>query len=102
MLWVLVVEDFEINREVMAHQLRSQGLQVIEAADGEEAVCLALQQEIDLILMDIQMPGKDGITAIREIRQHESASTRPIIGFTASAGINLPISGRLKQAMIAC
>ena len=82
---VLVVDDFELNREVMVHQLRRHGLEVFEATDGDEAITLARQEEIDLILMDIQMPGKDGITAIREIRQFEKCQGIPIIGFTASA-----------------
>jgi two-component system sensor histidine kinase BarA len=82
---VLVVEDFAINREIMARQLSHHGLGVIEASDGDEAVARALQGGIDLILMDIQMPGKDGITAIREIREIPACARLPILGFTASA-----------------
>lgn len=82
---VLVVEDFEINREIMVMQLQRHGAIVLEAADGDQAVILAIHPPVALILMDIQMPGKDGITAIREIRQYPGGRTLPIIGFTASA-----------------
>ena len=82
---VLVVEDYDINRMIMANQLRENGAQVREAGDGETAVALAAEPGIDLILMDIQMPGKDGIAAIRDIRQWPTGSRLPILGFTASA-----------------
>jgi len=82
---VLVVEDYAINRAIMTHQLQSQGLRVIEAGDGEAAVALATQSRVDLVLMDIQMPGKDGIAAIQELRQVPACARLPILGFTASA-----------------
>lgn len=82
---VLVVEDYDINRMIMANQLRENGAQVREAGDGDTAVALAAEPGIDLILMDIQMPGKDGIAAIQDIRQRPTGSQLPILGFTASA-----------------
>lgn len=82
---VLVAEDFAMNREIMAGQLREHGLQVVEAGDGEEAITLARQPNIDLILMDIQMPRRDGISAIQAIRRQSRRRYTPIIGFTASA-----------------
>ena len=82
---VLVVEDYDINRAIMANQLRGNGARVLEAADGDAAVDLATEPDLDLILMDIQMPGKDGIVAIREIRVLPALGRLPILGFTASA-----------------
>ena len=82
---VLVVEDYDINRIIMANQLRENGAQVREASDGDTAVTLAMEPGIDLILMDIQMPGKDGIAAIQDIRQLPAGGWLPILGFTASA-----------------
>jgi CheY-like chemotaxis protein len=82
---VLVVEDYAINRMIMAHQLRGNGARVLEAGDGDTAVALAAESGIDLILMDIQMPGKDGIAAIQDIRQWPAGRRLPILGFTASA-----------------
>ncbi|MEZ5580123.1 MAG: response regulator [Candidatus Competibacteraceae bacterium] len=54
-------------------------------ADGDSAVARAAEPGLDLILMDIQMPGKDGIAAIREIRALPALDRLPILGFTASA-----------------
>ena len=82
---VLVVEDYDINRAIMVNQLRENGAQVLEAVDGDAAVNLATEPGIDLILMDIQMPGKDGIAAIHEIRALPAIDRLPILGFTASA-----------------
>jgi len=82
---VLVAEDFEMNREIMSRQLRNHGLRVVEARDGNEAIALGLQPGIDLILMDIQMPHRDGLSAIQAIRQQAEGQRIPIIGFTASA-----------------
>ncbi|MEZ5601675.1 MAG: response regulator [Candidatus Competibacteraceae bacterium] len=82
---VLVVEDYAINRTIMAHQLRGNGARVLEATDGDSAVARAAEPGLDLILMDIQMPGKDGIAAIREIRALPALDRLPILGFTASA-----------------
>ena len=82
---VLVVEDYDINRAIMVNQLRENGARVLEAADGDAAVDLATEPGLDLILMDIQMPGKDGIAAIRDIRRLPAGDRLPILGFTASA-----------------
>ena len=82
---VLIVEDFDINRAIMAQQLSSYGVDVIEAEDADSAIQLVQQMAFELILMDVQMPGKDGIAAIREIRQLPVGKSIPIIGFTASA-----------------
>ena len=82
---VLVVEDFEINRHIMTDQLQYHGLQVVGAGDGDEAIAVVRQTALDLILMDIQMPGKDGIKAIEEIRALPAGTRLPILGFTASA-----------------
>ncbi len=82
---VLVVEDFEINREIMIGQLRRHGLRVLEASDGDEATRKAVCSDLRLILMDIQMPGTDGIAAIQAIRARSAGAGLPILAFTASA-----------------
>jgi CheY-like chemotaxis protein len=93
---VLVVEDYAINRVIMVNQLRGHGAQVREAGDGDAAVARAAEPGLDLILMDIQMPGKDGIAAIQEIRQSPGGARLPILGFTASA--DKPTHARILQA----
>ena len=82
---VLVVEDYEDTREFMKLLLESYGYQVVEAADGIEAVDRAKQQHPDLILMDISLPFVDGLTATRTIRQFafKKDANVPIIAVTA-------------------
>nr|CRH05401.1 putative Response regulator protein [Candidatus Magnetococcus massalia] len=81
---VLLVEDDPITVMVAEGLLEDAGIGVTVANDGETAVQLATERAYDLILMDFSMPGMDGITATRTIRDSTSinAST-PIIGLTA-------------------
>lgn len=88
---VLLVEDNSVNQKVALGLLGRLGLEVDLAADGEAALQRYLGSAYDLILMDVQMPRMDGITATREIRQlereaHNSAWT-PIIAMTANAEV---------------
>ena len=82
---VLVVEDFELNLEIMTRQLRRHGLRVLEASDADEATRKATCPDLRLILMDIQMPGTDGVAAIQAIRALPAGAGLPILAFTASA-----------------
>ena len=68
-LRVLVVDDAAMNRVILKTYLNRKGHQVLEAADGAEAVAIALAEKPDVIFMDIEMPGMDGITATERIRQ---------------------------------
>jgi CheY-like chemotaxis protein len=83
---ILVVEDNEINRLVAREMLTREGHRVTEASDGDEGIRIAASNEFDLILMDISMPGIDGVEATRMIRTGDGASRNvPIIGLTAHA-----------------
>ena len=84
---VLLAEDDEINRKVGIHYLQKMGCRVIAAANGKEAVQLFEDNEIDLILMDVQMPVMDGFAATKKIRHLESLKNKnvPIIAMTAYA-----------------
>ena len=84
-LRVLVAEDNEINRRVLAGMMRRIGCEVVFAVDGREALQLADQQQFDLVLMDCQMPEMDGFEATRTIRARGGQLAQlPIIALTAN------------------
>lgn len=81
---ILIVEDNEKNLKLTRDVLRYHGYRTIEAPDGETGVRLAAEQLPRLILMDIQMPGIDGIEALRQIRGDARTKDIPAVALTAS------------------
>lgn len=87
-LSLLLVEDVAINQEIIAALLEQQGHLVIPAASGEEALAIAAQQAFDLILMDMHLPGMDGLETRRHIQAQPQGLNRdtPVLALTASVG----------------
>jgi CheY-like chemotaxis protein len=95
-LRILLVEDNPANRKLATYILRDRGHRVEIAGDGQEAICLTQQNRYDVILMDVQMPGMNGLEATAAIRARDSAGGKgdgsklcdarvPIIAMTAHA-----------------
>ena len=82
---VLVVEDNELNQEVAMALLEAFNLHIDIAPDGAVALEKVQQQAYDLVLMDMQMPVMDGLTATREIRKRPALASLPIVAMTANA-----------------
>lgn len=82
---VLIVEDNLMSKTLVKEILLMNGYDVVEAERGAEAIKLASTENPDLILMDINMPGMDGITAARLIKGNQQSKDIPVVALTASA-----------------
>lgn len=82
---ILLAEDNALNTLLFSEYLQDEGYQVVVVQNGEEAVASAVQESLDLIVMDIQMPVMDGLTAIQTLRQQARFRDLPIIALTALA-----------------
>ena len=81
---VLIVEDNEKNMKLARDVLRAKGYRTVEAVTGEEGVKLAREHKPDLVLMDIQLPGINGVEAFRQIRGDPVTEAIPVVALTAS------------------
>jgi len=82
---VLVVEDNEKSMKLFRDLLQVTGYRTLEARTGEQAVELALAESPALVLMDVQLPGVDGVTALALLRGEERTASIPVIALTAQA-----------------
>jgi two-component system, cell cycle response regulator DivK len=82
---VLVVEDNERNMKLFRDVLRASGFRTLEATTGERAVELVLEHRPDLVLMDIQLPGIDGVEALGRLRADDRIASLPVLALTAQA-----------------
>ena len=82
---ILIIEDNEKNRRLVRDVLQFKGYQTIESETGEEGVELARSRQPALVLMDIQLPGMDGITALKRLRDDPATRGIRVMAVTASA-----------------
>jgi CheY-like chemotaxis protein len=85
---ILVIEDNEKNRKLCRDVLQVKGFRTIESETAEQGLDLARSQSPALILMDIQLPGMDGIAAMKQLKADSKTQSIPIIAITASAMTN--------------
>jgi two-component system cell cycle response regulator DivK len=81
---VLIVEDNAKNLKLVRDILQVKGYATLEATTAEDGIRLALERKPDLVLMDIQLPGMNGIDALRVLRADPAAAAIPVIAVTAS------------------
>jgi two-component system cell cycle response regulator DivK len=81
---ILIVEDNEKNLKLVRDVLQVKGFNTIEAGTAEEGIQLAASRKPDLILMDIQLPGMNGIDALKHLRADKATATIPVVAVTAS------------------
>jgi two-component system cell cycle response regulator DivK len=85
MVRILLVEDNEMNRDMLSRRLERKGYQVLLAIDGEQGLLLAAREAPDLVLMDLSLPGIDGLEATRRLKADAATRMLPVIALTAHA-----------------
>ena len=82
---ILVIEDNELNMKLVKSLLKMGKYEILEAPDAETGMKLLHEKKPDLILMDIQLPGMDGLTATRIIKADPDMKDIPVVAFTSFA-----------------
>ena len=82
---ILIVEDNELNRDMLARRLQRADFDVSMASDGEEGVALAIQLVPDLVIMDLSLPKLDGWAATAQLKATPETSAVPVLALTAHA-----------------
>jgi DNA-binding response OmpR family regulator len=81
---ILVIDDDEMTRHFLSHILAQQGFLLETAADGEQALTLLKEKQFDIILLDIEMPGLNGLETLKRIRKNYLKKDLPILMVTAN------------------
>ena len=81
---ILIVEDNEKNMKLVRDVLQVKGYRTLEAGSAEDGIRLAIEHKPDLVLMDIQLPGMNGIDALGVLRKDATTAGIPVIAVTAS------------------
>lgn len=91
---VLVVEDHDDTRYLLRVVLEHDGYTILEVANGLEAVGMAVREHPDLVLMDGTLPGLDGLSVTRQMRQQESLRDMPIVALSGHDGPEFQAAAR--------
>ncbi|MCE0558840.1 MULTISPECIES: response regulator [unclassified Motilimonas] len=95
---ILVVDDSVSIRQVVGIALKGAGYDVIQACDGKDALSKMSGQKINLIISDVNMPNMDGISFLKEVKQHPKYKFTPVIMLTTEAGQGKMAEGRAAGA----
>lgn len=95
---VLTVDDSRTIREMVAFTLKGAGYEVVEAADGQQALTVMASHKCDLVIADLNMPVMDGLTLIRRLRALPASRTVPILMLTTEADEKKKAEGRAAGA----
>ncbi|WP_292352688.1 response regulator, partial [Methanomethylovorans sp. PtaU1.Bin093] len=79
---ILVVEDNPMNMELVTFLLQSNGMEVTQAVDGTEALERVRNDLFDLVLLDIQLPGIDGLEVLKKMRENPALQKMPVVALT--------------------
>ncbi len=82
---ILLVEDNPMNMELVAEILESNGMEVTKAVDGPQALDIIKKNLFDLVLLDIQLPGIDGLQVLKIIKEDPALQQIPVVALTAHA-----------------
>ncbi len=95
---ILAVDDSASMRQMVAFTLKGAGYDVVEAVDGEDALSKAKSGKFDLVVTDVNMPRKDGITLIKELRQLGDYKFTPMLMLTTESGTDKKMQGKAAGA----
>jgi len=95
---ILAVDDSSSMRQMVAFTLKGAGYQVVEAADGQEALNKAKSQSFDLIITDVNMPIMDGITFIKNLRGEANYKFTPMLMLTTESSSDKKAAGKAAGA----
>jgi len=95
---ILTVDDSASMRQMVAFTLKGAGYDVVEAVDGEDALGKAKAGKFDLVVTDVNMPRKDGITLIKELRQLGDYKFTPMLMLTTESGTDKKMQGKAAGA----
>ncbi len=95
---VMTVDDSRTMRDMVSFTLRGAGYEVVEAADGQQAMSAIATTKVDLVITDLNMPNMDGLTLIRRLRAIPAHRTLPILMLTTEADEKKKAEGRSAGA----
>jgi len=95
---ILAVDDSKSIRELVRFVLEQAGFEVVQAADGDEALALAGDRSVDLVLTDVHMPNLDGISLIRKLRELPHYKFVPMLVLTTESGTDKKMEGKAAGA----